>query len=144
VIVLPEGGEPDTAEVRSVLLAFARLRAAQPGVERLEAALGARRRSASARANYQKWIAANREAIQRVVGEMPLKPALIDQLVGRVRRHHARIVDAAGHAKRKPSRAARGELRELERLAGLPRRPLEIAIRRSTGAIGSCGRPSAS
>src|SRR6266446_2484545 len=26
VIVLPEGGEPDTAEVRSVLLAFARLR----------------------------------------------------------------------------------------------------------------------
>jgi RNA polymerase primary sigma factor len=128
VIVLPEGGEPDTAEVRSVLLAFARLRRLSREIERLEAALGARRRSASARANYQKWIAANREAIQRVVGEMPLKPALIDQLVGRVRRHHARTVDAAGHAKRKPSRAARGELRELERLAGLPRRPLEIAI----------------
>jgi len=106
VIVLPEGGEPDAAEVRSVLLAFARLRRLSREIERLEAALGARRRSASARANYRKWIAANREAIQRVVGEMPLKPALIDQLVARVRRHHARIVDAAGRAKRKPGRAA--------------------------------------
>src|SRR5712664_1396685 len=46
VIVLPEGGEPDTAEVRSVLLAFARLRRLSREIERLEAALGARRRSA--------------------------------------------------------------------------------------------------
>src|SRR5437016_1759814 len=60
VIVLPEGGEPDAAEVRSVLLAFARLRRLSREIERLEAALGARRRSASARANYRKWIARNR------------------------------------------------------------------------------------
>src|SRR2546426_11946418 len=59
---------------------------------------------------------------------MPLKPALIEQLVARVRRHHARLVDVAGRAKRKSGRAASGELRELERLAGLPRRPLETAI----------------
>ena len=51
-----------------------------------------------------------------------------DQLVARVRRHHARIVEAAGRARRKPGRAFRRELRELEREAGLPRRPLEIAI----------------
>ena len=128
VIVLPEGGEPDAAEVRSVLLAFGRLRRLSREIERLQTALGARRRSAAARANYQKWIADNREAIQRVVGEMPLKPALIEQLVARVRRHYAQIVDAAGRARRKPGRAASGEVRGLERLAGLPRRPLQIAI----------------
>ena len=60
VIVLPEGGEPDAAEVRSVLQAFARIRRLSREIERLQAALGARRRSATARANYQKWILANR------------------------------------------------------------------------------------
>ncbi len=129
VIVLPEGGEPDAEEIRSVLNAFARIRRLSREIERLQASLGDKRRTATTRASYQKWIAANREAIQKVVGEMPLKPALIDQLVARVRRHYARIVEAAARAKRKPSGgAALRELRGLEREAGLPRRQLEVGI----------------
>jgi len=51
---------------------------------------------------------------------MPLKPALIDDLVGRVRRHCERLEALA--AGRRPGLPR--ELRELEQAAGLPRRQL--------------------
>ncbi len=129
VIVLPEGGEPGAEEIKSVLNAFARIRRLTRETDRLQAALGDRRRTASTRASYLKWIAANREAIQKIVGEMPLKPALIDQLVAGVRRHYGRILEVAEQVKRRRTRAALREIGELEREAGLPRRQLQAAIR---------------
>src|SRR2546422_1937501 len=76
VIVLPEGGEIDAAELKPVLQAFARIRRLEREIVRLQESLGDKRRSAATKANYAKWIAANREAIQKVVAGMPLKPAL--------------------------------------------------------------------
>jgi RNA polymerase primary sigma factor len=129
VILLPEGGEPDTQEIKSVLNAFARIRRLSREIDRLEATLADRRRTATTRGNYLTWIAGNRDAIQRVVGGMPLKPALIDQLVVIVRRRSARIVELAASVNRQPSIAGRRELQSLQQEAGLPRRQLLAAIR---------------
>jgi RNA polymerase primary sigma factor len=127
VIVLPEGGELNEAEIRPVLAAFGRIRRLEREIDRLQVALRARRRSAATRANYSKWIAANREAIRKVVADMPLKPALIDQFVADVRRHCTRLTDLDGRAGRDRT-GARRELRALEREAGLPRRQLQAAL----------------
>jgi RNA polymerase primary sigma factor len=120
VILLPEGGEPKPDEVRPMLAAVARIRRLQHEIDRLETALSAkRRRSAATRANYHQWIVQNRTAIQGLMERLPLKPALLDQLVSEIR----------AHAKRMESLRGGKELRELETQAGLARRPLLAALR---------------
>ncbi len=120
VILLPEGGEPKPDEVKPMLAAVARVRRLQSEIERLEAALHAKkRRSAITRANYHKWIAQNRAAIQTLMERLPLKPALVDQIVAEIRQH----------ARRMQSMRSGKELRELEQQAGLIRRSLLAALR---------------
>jgi RNA polymerase primary sigma factor len=128
VIVLPVGGELDTAELRPVLRAFARMRRLEREIARLAEALADKRRSATTRANYLEWIAANREAIQKVVADMPLKPALIDDLVGRVRRHCDRIEQVGEEVRRNRTAAAVKQLRQLEAEAGLARKQLSALL----------------
>ena len=130
VIVLPEGGEVDAAELRRVLNAFARVRRLEREIARLGETLRDRRRSAATRQNYAKWIAANREAIQGIVADLPLKPALIDELMARVQLHCERLERLGGQAKRRglAGAAAATALRQLERQAGLPRKRLEGAL----------------
>src|SRR5204862_5443147 len=126
VIVLPEGGELEAKEIRPVLLAFARIRRHQSKITRLEEGLGDKRRSATTRANYAKAIGAHREAIQKIVADMPLKPALIDDLVSRIRQHCGRLDRAAADARRGKSAGAARELRPLQQDAGLPPRQLQL------------------
>jgi RNA polymerase primary sigma factor len=117
VILLPEGGEPTPSEVRSSLAAFARIRRLEREIERLEAALSDKRRSKTTRANYNKWIAQNRGSIQSVLENLPLKPALVDQLVADIRQLAKNM---AGKG--------RGELRHIEESAGLPRKALLASL----------------
>ena len=128
VIVLPEGGEIDAGEIKPVVLAFAKIRRLEREIGRLQESLTDKRRSATTKNNYTQWIAANREAIQKVVAGMPLKPALIDDLVAKVRRHCERISRLAEEARRGRSATATRELRALEREAGLPRRQLQALL----------------
>src|SRR5712664_1452985 len=121
VIVLPEGGELEPKAVRPVQLAFARM-------PRLEESLHDRRRSAGSRANVHKAIATQREAIQKIVAEMPLKPALIDDLVGKMRRHSKRLSQLAEELRRNRHAAGIRELKRLETEAGLPRKTLSALI----------------
>ncbi|MEX2222184.1 MAG: sigma-70 family RNA polymerase sigma factor [Candidatus Rokuibacteriota bacterium] len=118
VILLPEGGEPSPSEIRSSLAAFARIRRLEREIERLQTALGDKRRSTTTRANYNKWIAKNRTSIQGVLENLPLKPALADQLVGEIRR----LVKGMGATKSRP------ELRQLEQRAGVPRKALLASL----------------
>jgi RNA polymerase primary sigma factor len=118
VILLPEGGEPSPSEVRSSLAAFARIRRLEREIERLQAALRDKRRSKTTRANYNKWIAQNRASIQSVLENLPLKPALADQLVGDIRQ----LVKSMGAGK------TRSELRQLEETAGLGRKALLASL----------------
>ncbi len=85
VMVLPEGGELDPKAVRPVILAFARIRRHERQVRRLQEALGDKRRSAVSRQRSLVAIEAERAKIQKIVSEMPLKPALIDEVVATVR-----------------------------------------------------------
>ncbi len=130
VIVLPEGGELDAAEVKPVLNAFARIRRLEREIARLRESARDGRRSAATRSNYAKWVAANRESIQRIVADMPLKPALIDDLVARLRRHCERIATLGEVSRRRgpAGAAAVRELRALEREVGLPRRELQALM----------------
>jgi len=115
VILLPEGGEPKPEEVRPMLAAVARIRRLQAEIERLEAALHEKRkRSAATRANYHKWIAQNRGSIQSLMERLPLKPALVDEILGQIKKH-ARLMESARRGT---------ELQELERQVGLGRRSL--------------------
>ena len=118
VILLPEGGEPTPSEVRSSLAAFARVRRLEREIERLQTALVDKRRSKTTRANYNKWIAQNRASIQSVLENLPLKPALADQLVGDIRQ----LVKSMGANK------TRSALRQLEQTAGLGRKALLASL----------------
>jgi hypothetical protein len=92
VILLPEGGEPEPDEIRPMLAAFARIRRLERENERLEAGIAAKKiRSRASLANYHKWIAENRAAIQGLLERLPLRPALVDQLVGDMRAHAKRM-----------------------------------------------------
>jgi RNA polymerase primary sigma factor len=128
VIVLPEGGELEAKEIKPVLNAFARIRRISGEVEKLEETLGDKRRSASTRAKYAETIAQRREAIQKIVAEMPLKPALIDEIVARVRKHCIRLERLAEEARKARTATVAKELRQLQKEAGLPRRQLQALL----------------
>jgi len=124
VIVLPEGGELEPKAVRPVLLAFGRIRRLERKIARLEESLEDRRRSAASRANVQKAIGGQREGIQKIIAEMPLKPALIDDLVGKMRRHFKRLNQVVEESRRNRTAASVRELKRLETEAVLHRKQL--------------------
>jgi RNA polymerase primary sigma factor len=128
VIVLPEGGELEAKEIRPVVLAFARMRRFERKIVRLEESLDDRRRSASSRAAVVRGIGVQREAIQKTVAEMPLKPALIDDLVGKIRRHCKRLNELANEVRRNRTAAGTRELKRLETEAGLARKQLALLL----------------
>src|SRR2546425_7667188 len=138
LIVLPEGGELEAKAIRPRLLALERIRRLQRKIARLEGARTTKRRSAAYRKDTVSAIAAARQAIQKTVAEMPLKPALIDELVAQVRRRweHISVLDRASRRGRTP--AAARELRALEKCVGLPRKhlgPLLEQIERSDRTV---------
>jgi len=128
VIVLPEGGELEAKEIRPVLLAFGRIRRLERKIARLEESLRDRRRSERTRKASLRAIGAQREAIQKIVADMPLKPALIDELVAKARRLCERIDQLVREARANRTAAVTRELLALEREAGLPRRQLSTLL----------------
>ena len=119
VIVLPEGGDPKPDEIKPLLAAFTRIRRLEREIERLHESLQDKRRGKTTRANYHKWIAQNRAAIQTAVEKLPLKPALLDRLVVDVRRHAKRLAELRSA---KDIRAVEGEI-------GLGKKALQAALR---------------
>ena len=86
LILLPDGREPKREEVKRILVAFARIKRLEREIEKLQAHLKDRRRSASTRASYRCLIARCRAVIQQVVAGLPIKPALVDELAAEVQR----------------------------------------------------------
>jgi RNA polymerase primary sigma factor len=119
VIVLPEGGEPKPEEIKPLMAVFTRIRRLEREIERLQESLHDKRRGKTTRANYHKWIAQNRAAIQTAVEKLPLKPGLVDQLVADVRRQ------AKGLAEARTSK----DIRALEGEIGLGKKTLLAALR---------------
>lgn len=119
VIVLPDGGELDLKEIRKVLLAFRRIERHWLNITRLVTLNRGRRKSASRRNNIEKAIVANREAIQKIVAKMPLKPKLVDELVGEVRKQESKPGGSRGKVAKNLEEIAR-----LERLVRQAKREL--------------------
>src|SRR5713226_8776746 len=102
-----------------LLAAFARIRRLEREIERLDVALADGRRGKTTRANYHKWIAQNRAAIQGVVEKLPLKPALVDRVVTDIRRQAKRLAEL-----KTPK-----EVRALETQIGLGKKALQASLR---------------
>ena len=124
VMVLAEGGELEAKTVRPVLLAFERIRRLRRKVAKLEASLATRRRSAVYRRDTIAAISVARQAIQKTVADMPLKPALIDDILAQVRRRWEQISTLDRASRRGHAPAAARELRALEQRTGLTRKHL--------------------
>ena len=119
VILLPEGGEPKPEEIKPLLATFTRIRRLEREIERLQVSLTDKRRGKTTRANYHKWIAQNRGAIQAAVEKLPLKPALVEQMLAELRRRVAAMSEA--HTPK--------QVRELEAEIGLGKKALQSALR---------------
>ncbi len=126
LILFPEGGEPTPDEVKPILAAFARIRRLEREIAKLQAKLRDRRSSASTRSTYARWIAQNRAAIQQIVVDLPIKPALVDELVTELGRLADRIRALAALPAARGQRVA--ELRALEAQIGLPRQKLDALL----------------
>jgi RNA polymerase primary sigma factor len=127
-VILQEGEELDGAEIKRVLRAFSRVRSLERQSARPRRSPRVGRSSAAARRHDTRRIGTAREAIQKIVARMPLKPALIDQLVADVRRRCEPLERLSADVRQAPNPAAQRELRRLEREAGLPRRQLEAVL----------------
>ena len=128
VAVLPEGGDLDEAELKAMLRSLARLRRLEAEIARLQKAARDRRLSATSRRNYAGWIAANRATIQEIIVGLPLKPAMIDDLVARVRQVAERLQQLSEEARQRRTAALARERLALQREAGLPLRELRPLI----------------
>ena len=138
VMVLAEGGELEAKAIRPVLLAFERIRRLERKIAKLEASLASRRRSAVYRRDTTAAIGVARQAIQKTVADMPLKPALIDDIVAQVRRRWEQISTLDRASRRGHAPVAARELRALEKRTGLSRKhlgPLLEQIERSDRTV---------
>ncbi|MFQ5521371.1 MAG: sigma-70 family RNA polymerase sigma factor [Candidatus Methylomirabilia bacterium] len=123
LIRLPDGTEPKPEEVKPLLSLFGRIRRLEREITKLQAALHDRRRSASTRAPYHRWIAQNRAAIQQIVSELPIKPSLVDSLVADLRQAAGQIQALRSEPSPRARKAeVHRQLRALEDRMGLPRR----------------------
>ena len=127
LILFPEGGEAEPGKVTSVLAAFSRLRRLEREVDALERGLRDRRRSPPTRRMLRQRIERRHETIQRIVAGLPIKPALVGELVAEVGRLGERIRQLEAEP---PSRRRAREIRALEAEIGLPRRQFRELLAR--------------
>jgi RNA polymerase primary sigma factor len=128
VIVLPGGGDPEAEEITAVLLGFGRIRRCERRIAKLQESLTDKRHSKATRATRINSIAVERKAIQKIVADMPLKPALIDALVAEMGHHGERITRLAEEARRGRTSTLRHARWPLEQEAGLPYRQLQAQL----------------
>ncbi|HEV8309524.1 MAG TPA: sigma-70 family RNA polymerase sigma factor, partial [Methylomirabilota bacterium] len=130
----PDGTELADAEFRRVLGVFAQIRRLDRELTDLEAARG-RARKAESRKAIQEWIAQNHQNRVRLLGNLPLKPMVVDRWVGRVRglaQELTRLVKTLELAPRDGDgarTALRRRTREIETEVGLPHRRLVTLLR---------------
>lgn len=92
VVLSPDGSELGATVVEALLRTFRRVRHLERRVAELQGSPAHRR---PATGNPSPTIAAHRAAIRSIVADLPLKPALVDDLVSAVRRHYDRLAGPA-------------------------------------------------
>ncbi|MBI4588671.1 MAG: sigma-70 family RNA polymerase sigma factor [Candidatus Rokubacteria bacterium] len=127
LILLPEGGEAGPEEVKAILAAFSRIRRLAREIEKLLGELREGRRSPLARRMLRQRIARKRDAIQRIVADLPIKPALAGELVAEL----GRLDERSRRLEAEPRSRRRSEaIRALETQIGLPRQKFRELLAR--------------
>jgi len=85
LILLPEGGELQPETVAPVLRAFARIKRRRSVIENLRAQMENPRVSAKTRQSIQARLERAREALVAELAAQPIRPALVDEIVVRLR-----------------------------------------------------------
>jgi RNA polymerase primary sigma factor len=119
LILLPDGGELTKSKITPVLEALVRVRRQQRRLETLHTKLETERSSAATRAAWEAEIARAQKASGRALAELPIRPSLVDEVVGELGRVHQgveRLHRQARTAERQRAIAA------LEEQTGLPRK----------------------
>jgi len=118
LILLPDGGELKSDKIEPVLRAFARVRRLERQADRLRDRLRDRRSTPASRARIRQSIDRVTEAIQSTLRDLPIRPAVVDDIVAELRRLDAEF-EAADKLPAGPERTEK--IRTLEERAGLSR-----------------------
>jgi RNA polymerase primary sigma factor len=126
----PDGTELSDSEFKRVLNLFAQIRRLDRQLEELEAARRRARKEESRRA-IQEWIGQNHQARVRLLGDLPLKPMVVERWVVRVRTlAHEMAADVREIETDGPNKlASRRRLREHEAEVGLRQKRLQALLR---------------
>jgi RNA polymerase primary sigma factor len=124
LILLPDGGELQPENVKSVLGAFQRMRTARRRIDECREKCRDRRSTAASRAGFIKTMREANAAIEKEMRELPLRPALVEQIVKELRDINRGFdeLDGLPAARRTEARHA------LEKRAGMARRRFCLAF----------------
>ena len=117
LILLPAGGELGEEQVRPVLRGFGRIRRLRSRLDALHVELNGPRVGVRKRAALQEELESTRNAVATELTKLPIRPSLIDEIVGELHQIEAEF-RGAEHLPR-PERLERCQA--LEARAGLPR-----------------------
>jgi RNA polymerase sigma factor (sigma-70 family) len=119
LILLPDGGELKPERVEPVLTAFARVRRLEQQIEDATSRMADGRSTAASRTSLRAKIASLQEAIATTMRDLPIRPSLVDEVVGEIR-----SLDQQFEAnERMPAGSVRNTERQtLEARAGMPHR----------------------
>jgi RNA polymerase primary sigma factor len=117
LILLPDGGELKPEKLEPITRAFTRVRRLAQTIEQHQERIRNHRSTAASRARFRQKIARVEAVMQTVLGELPIRPSLIDTIV--VELHHLdRQFDDVEQMPPGPERTEKR--RALEMRAGLP------------------------
>jgi RNA polymerase primary sigma factor len=128
----PDGTELPEPELRRVLNVFARIRRLENELTELEASRKRARKAESRRA-IQEWIANNLQDRVKLLGDLPLKPIVVDRWVSRARQLAQELGGIVRALEATTDEATRLErrrrVRDLEAEIGLPHRRVVSVLR---------------
>ncbi len=81
LILLPDGGELKPDKIEPVMKAIARIRRLEKHIQDLRERFGDKRSTSATRAQYAREIAELEDQIGRVLGELPIRPSVVDDVV---------------------------------------------------------------
>jgi RNA polymerase primary sigma factor len=106
-----DGTELTESELRRVLNVFAQIRRLDRELDELQASRSRARRESTVKA-IQEWIAQNHQDRVRLLGDLPLKPMVVDRWVGRLRTLAQELAGLQKQSETVVDRGIRGELRK--------------------------------
>jgi len=128
----PDGTDLTEYELKRVLTVFAQIRRLDRELAKLEASRG-RARKVESRKAIQEWITQNHQDRVRLLGDLPLKPLVVDRWVARVRSLAQELTRQTRQLETAPDSAIKTQLRQraraIEGEIGLPHRRVVSVLR---------------